>query len=102
MTSITGASRKAGSGGCDLASPASASVAHLKKYGPATSVSLATTRSSVAQVTRALRSARSAGHIYGHRLRNVPKVELSETVFSANLSCLLGGRSAAAGIDERG
>jgi hypothetical protein len=30
MTSITGASRKSGSGGAEAASPASASVAHLK------------------------------------------------------------------------
>jgi hypothetical protein len=43
--------------------PASASVAHLKVNGTATVASLATNSSTVAKITRSLRSRRFAGQI---------------------------------------
>ena len=45
----------------------SASVAHLKVKGTAMVASLAASSSPSANSTRALRSARSEGHMYGHR-----------------------------------
>ena len=51
--------------------PASASVAHLKVNGTATVASLPMKISSPANATRALRSRRSLGQMYGHMWMSV-------------------------------
>src|SRR5436309_962379 len=51
--------------------PASASVAHLKVKGTAIVASFANSSSTMAAITRSLRSARSAGQMYGHRCTSV-------------------------------
>src|SRR3982074_3694069 len=74
---------RADEGAGRVSAPVSASIAHLKVNGTDTVASLATSSSTIDQITRILRSTRSPGQMYGHRCASVPirvacSIDLSE------------------------
>src|SRR5690606_8701751 len=73
-------------------SPESELVAHLKKYGTSSRITLARMRKTSATTTRDFRSGRSEGHIYGQRFARVRNMdpESAETVFCCNFIALTG------------